>query len=291
MKLQKIMLDAGFSCPNRDGSIGTGGCSFCRPDSFNPAYCRTSEGKPRSITEQLEAGKAFFAGKYPEMKYLAYFQAYSNSYASLDVIRTRYEEALSVPDVVGIVIGTRPDCLNDEYLRYIQEVKDSAYEVLLEIGIESFYDRTLARINRGHTGDCGQKAIQKAASYGIPICIHLIFGLPGESKEEILQEADIINALPVSSLKIHQLQILRGTRIADEWIQYPDDFPFLDLERYTDLVSDFVRLLRGETRVERYASSAPGNLLLAPRWGLKPSDVEKIILRKLSANMRSHTCV
>lgn len=270
VKLQKIMLDGGFTCPNRDGRVGQGGCTFCMCESFNPDYCRSNA----TITEQIEAGKVFFRGKYPNMKYLAYFQAYSSTYAPLEVLRQRYDEALAVEDVVGLVVATRPDCISDEVLQLLVSIRDKGYSVALELGCESFYDRTLQRVNRGHTARQSYEAIRLCQEYDIPVTLHLMFGLPGESREDILAEADILNSLPIEKVKLHQLQILRGTRMAREWEERREDFLDFTLETYACLVADFVQRLREGICVERFASSAPRDMLLAPRFGVKPSVVE-----------------
>lgn len=273
MKLQKIMLDGGFSCPNRDGRVGQGGCSFCLCESFNPEYCR----KHDSITEQLEAGKKFFEGKYPRMKYLAYFQAYSSTYAPLEVLRQRYDEALAVKDVVGLVVATRPDCINEEILSLFVSIREKGYAVAIELGCESFYDRTLARVNRGHTSRQSIDAIHLCHKYGIPVTVHLMFGLPGESRDDIIAEAELLNTLPVASLKLHQLQILRGTRMAKEWEEKKADFLAFTLDTYARLIADFVQRLRCDIRIERFASSAPRDMLISPRFGVKQSVVEASI--------------
>ena len=279
MKLQKIMLDGGFSCPNRDGRVGTGGCTFCRTDAFNPSYCRSSN----TIREQVEAGKRFFAGKYPDMKYLAYFQAYSNTYAPLDVLRRRYEEALSVEDVVGLVIGTRPDCVGDDVLRFLADLKEKGFLISLELGIESFYDKTLQRINRGHTTQDSLSAIHRCADAGIETTIHLIIGLPGETREDILAETDIINRLPIHAIKLHQLQILKGTAMAKEYSEHPEEFHAMNIDDYVDLVASFISRLRKDIRIERFAAAAPAGLIIAPHWGLKPGEVQRKIEEKLLA--------
>ena len=270
VKLQKIMLDGGFTCPNRDGRVGQGGCSFCLCESFNPEYCR----KHDSITEQLKAGKKFFEGKYPRMKYLAYFQAYSSTYAPLEVLRLRYDEALAVEDVVGLVVATRPDCIDDDVLALLASIRERGYSVAIELGCESFHDRTLARVNRGHTSRQSVDAIHLCYKYGLPVTVHLMFGLPGEDRDDILAEADILNALPVASLKIHQLQILRGTRMAREWEERKEDFLSFTLDTYAQLVADFVQRLRSDIHIERFASSAPKDMLISPRFGVKQSEVE-----------------
>ena len=191
-RVQKISVDAAFSCPNRDGRLSLGGCTFCDNKTFNPSYC----DRGKSITRQLEEGKAFFAKKYPEMKYLAYFQAYSNTYAPLEELKRKYEEALAVDDVVGLVIGTRPDCVSDEALDYLQQLNQRTF-LIVEYGIESANDNTLRRINRGHTFDCSRQAIIKAHQRGIITCGHIILGLPGEDEEEMLHQASTISQLPL----------------------------------------------------------------------------------------------
>jgi len=271
------MLDGGFTCPNRDGRVGRGGCTFCRTDAFNPSYCRSTT----NIREQLEAGKRFFAGKYPEMKYLAYFQAYSNTYAPLEILAQRYEEALAVEDVVGMVIGTRPDCVGDDVLHYLAGLQSRGYLISLELGIESFYDKTLQRINRGHSAEVSIDAIRRCEAMGLNTGIHLILGLPGESKEEILNEADLINSLPIQSIKLHQLQILKGTAMAKEYAEHPEDFLSMNIDEYAELVATFISRIRNDIHVERFASSSPSDLIIAPRWGLKPSEVQRRIEERL----------
>ena len=278
MKLQKIMLDGGFSCPNRDGRVGTGGCTFCRTDAFNPSYCRRST----SIREQLEAGKRFFADKYPDMKYLAYFQAYSSTYAPLSVLKQRYEEALAVEDVVGLVIGTRPDCLDIDVLHYLDELRQKRFLITLELGVESFYDKTLQRINRGHSAQDCITDIRRCAKVGIDTTIHLILGLPGETKEELLAETSIINSLPITAIKLHQLQILKDTAMAEEFAKHPEEFLSMSIDDYVELVTSFISRLRKDIHIERFAASAPSELIISPRWGLKPSEVQQRIEEKLS---------
>lgn len=278
-KLQKIMLDGGFTCPNRDGRVGQGGCTFCLCESFNPEYCR----KHITITEQLEAGKDFFRGKYPRMKYLAYFQAYTSTYAPLDVLQKRYEEALAVKDVVGLVVATRPDCVSHEVLDLLLGIRDRGYSVAIELGCETFYNLTLQRVNRGHSAEESFEAIRLCHKYGIPVTVHLMFGLPGESVEDMLAQTEILNALPVERIKLHQLQILRGTRMALEWEGKRQDFVEFTLDSYTHLVAEFVKRLRNDIKIERFASSAPRGLLLAPCFGVKQAVVESRI-RELLAN-------
>lgn len=279
-KVQKISLNAGFTCPNRDGRVGEGGCTYCNNQTFNPEYCETS----KSITQQLEEGKHFFARKYPEMKYLAYFQAYTNTYDSLDNLIAKYEEALSVPDVVGIVIGTRPDCMPDALLDYLQKLSQRAF-LIVEYGVESVYDKTLLRINRGHTHAQTVDAITRTAARGIMVGVHLILGLPGESREEMLSEAKILSSLPITMLKLHQLQLIKGTKMAEEYFANPSDFHLFTADEYIDLVIDFVERLSPSIVLERFVSQSPSSLLAIPGWGLKNYEfVEKVRARMAERN-------
>lgn len=261
-RVQKISIDAGFSCPNRDGHISHGGCTFCDNRTFNPSYCQPS----KSITEQINEGKEFFRHKYPDMKYLAYFQAFSNTYATLDTLQRRYEEALSAEDVVGIVIGTRPDCVSDEILNYLESLNQQTF-MIVEYGIESVSDETLRRVNRGHNFECSRRAIIETHNRGILTGAHIILGLPGESAEDNVRQADIISALPIDILKLHQLQIIRGTQLAAEYEHQP--FNLYTADEYIDLCRRYIERLRPDMVLERFVSQSPKELLVAPKWGLK----------------------
>lgn len=264
-KVQKISLNAGFTCPNRDGTKGWGGCTYCNNQTFNPEYCRTE----KTITTQLEEGKRFFFHKYPDMKYLAYFQAYTNTYAELEGLKRKYEEALEVDDVVGLVIGTRPDCMPEDLLHYLEELNKHFF-LMVEYGIESACDETLLRINRGHTYADTAEAVQRTAACGILTGGHVILGLPGESSDNIIAQAEVLSDLPLSTLKIHQLQLIRGTRMAHEYADNPAGFHlFTDVDEYIELVIDYVEHLRPDIVVERFVSQSPKDLLIAPDWGLK----------------------
>lgn len=263
-KVQKISLNAGFTCPNRDGTVGRGGCTYCNNQTFNPAYCSTS----KSVTEQLEEGKAFFSRKYPSMKYLAYFQAYTNTYGSLDSLKAKYEEALRCPDVVGIVIGTRPDCVSLPLLDYLEELNHRCL-LIVEYGIESANDATLRRINRGHTFAQSVRAVEETAHRGIRTGGHIILGLPGESREEMLSQAGTISSLPITTLKLHQLQLIRGTKMAEQYRQHPNAFHLFTAEEYIDLVIDYIEHLRTDLVLERFVSQSPPELVIAPKWNLK----------------------
>ena len=230
-RVQKLSIDGGFTCPNRDGSKGIGGCSFCNNDSFNPDYCRAVEG----ITRQIEEGIRFFGHKYNKQKYLAYFQVYSNTYAPLEVLKQRYEEALAHPMIAGLVIGTRPDTVNDEVLDYL-ELLAREYYVCVEYGVESVNDEVLQRVNRGHGFAASERAIRGTAGRGIAIGAHLIFGLPGESRESMLEGAVRLCELPIQVLKLHQLQIVKDTRMAEEYAENPSAFQLYTQEEYLDFV-------------------------------------------------------
>ena len=263
-KVQKISINAGFTCPNRDGSKGQGGCTYCNNQTFNPEYCHTD----KSVRTQLEEGKRFFSYKYPDMKYLAYFQAYTNTYGELQELKNKYLEALQTEDVVGLVIGTRPDCMPDELLDYLEELNKQHF-LLVEYGIESTNDQTLIRINRGHTFAETVDAIERTASRGILTGGHVILGLPGESPEEIVSQADTLSRLPLTTLKLHQLQLIRGTRMAYEYYKNPEEFHLFGVDEYIDLVIDYVEHLRPDIVLERFISQSPKKLLIAPDWGLK----------------------
>ena len=263
-KVQKISLNAGFTCPNRDGTVGHGGCTYCNNQTFNPAYCRTE----KSVTEQLEEGKQFFARKYPDMKFLAYFQAYTNTYAELEELKRKYEEALSVPDVVGLVIGTRPDCMPYALLDYLAELNERTF-LLVEYGVESTDNVTLKRINRGHTYEVAEEAVRRTAAKGIRVGAHIILGLPGEERSTLIKQAGLLSALPLTTLKLHQLQLIKGTRMAAEYQECPEDFHLYSADEYIDLVIDYVEHLRPDMVLERFVSQSPKELLIAPDWGLK----------------------
>ena len=262
--VQKITVNAGFTCPNRDGTKGFGGCTYCNNQTFNPAYCRDD----RSVTMQLEEGKRFFVRKYPQMKYLAYFQAYTNTYGELELLKRMYEEALAVEGVVGLVIGTRPDCMPDSLLDYLEEVNRRTF-LLVEYGIESADDRTLERINRGHSFACTEDAVRRTAARGIRTGGHVILGLPGESREDLIKQAERLSELPLTTLKMHQLQLIRGTRMAHEYALHPEEFHLFSADEYIDLVIDYVEHLRPDLILERFVSQSPRELLIAPDWGLK----------------------
>lgn len=259
-RLQKLSINAGFTCPNRDGSKSVGGCTFCNNEAFNPSYCTLD----KSITQQLEEGKSFHKWRYRKApKYLAYFQAYSNTYADIDKLKELYLEALSVEDVVGLVIGTRPDCIDDEKLKFLSDLTKN-YFVHLEIGIESCYDKTLKRINRGHDYGCAVDAFGMAKKYNINTGTHLILGLPGESKTEILNQANIVSSLPIKTIKLHQLQIVKDTLMEEEYKENPKAFSFFSVDEYVNFVVDFLERLSPDILVERLSGEVPPSFQAGP---------------------------
>ena len=280
-KVQKISINAGFTCPNRDGSIGYGGCTYCNNQTFNPAYCHTD----KSVGQQLEEGKRFFSRKYPDMKYLAYFQAYTNTYGELEELKHKYEEALTVADVVGLVIGTRPDCMPDDLLDYLEELNKRIF-VLIEYGIESTDDETLKRINRGHTFAQAEEAVVRTAQRGIPVGGHVILGLPGEEREALIRQAERLSRLPLTTLKLHQLQLIKGTRMASEYEKTPELFHLYSVDEYIDLVIDYIEHLRPDLVLERFVSQSPKELLIAPDWGVKNYEFTEKVKKRISFHFR-----
>lgn len=278
-KVQKISVDAGFTCPNRDGRLGTGGCIYCNNDSFNPSYCQ----REKSVKQQLVEGKEFFRRKYPEMRYMAYFQAFTNTYSTLDHLKSLYEEALDVEDVVGLVIGTRPDCIDDTLLDYLTQLARQTM-VTLEYGIETANDDTLRLIRRGHDFQCVRDAVERTKGRGIVIGGHVILGLPGEDAEESVRQATIMSQLGLDVLKIHQMQIIRGTRLAQMYAENP--FYLYSPEEYSELIVRYLEHLSEDMVVERFASQSPKEMLIAPKWGLKNYELTNLIVNKMKREGR-----
>lgn len=275
-KVQKISINAGFTCPNRDGVKGLGGCTYCNNQTFNPEYCTTG----RSVAQQLEEGRIFFSRKYPQMKYLAYFQAYTNTYGELESLKRKYEEALATPHVIGIVIGTRPDCMPDGLLNYLQQLSRETF-LLVEYGIESTNEQTLRRINRGHTYAQTVETVRRTAAKGILTGGHLILGLPGESREFMVSQAEELSKLPLTTLKLHQLQLIKGTQMAHEFALRPEQFHLYDAAGYIELAIDFTERLRPDIVLERFVSQSPKELLIAPDWGLKNYELTERIKKRM----------
>ena len=294
-RLQRLVVDAGFTCPNRDGSLGTEGCSFCNNAAFHPAYSSPS----KSVRQQLDEGISFHArrGRFSKL-YLAYFQSFSNTYAPLERLREVYLEALGHPACAGIVIGTRPDCVDAEKLDFLAGLQDGSLLpdwrregahtvletplVMVEYGIESCYDNTLERINRGHDFECARKAVEMTASRGLDVGAHFILGLPGETREMLLDQCDLISSLPLTSVKFHQLQIVKGTKMEVEYSKNPEDFLRLPLDEYLDLVIDILERLRPDLYIERVAGEVPPRFVNETPWGLIRNDgILRLLDRRL----------
>lgn len=275
-RVQKISINAGFTCPNRDGSKGVGGCTYCNNLTFSPEYAKPS----KSVAQQVQEGIDFFHHKYEAQNYLAYFQTYTNTYDRLENLAKTYEEALENPKVAGIVIGTRPDCVNDALLDYFAELNKSYY-VMIEYGIESTNDETLDFINRGHNYQSAVEAIHNTHQRGIRTGAHLILGLPKESREDILTHAKRVSKLPLNALKLHQLQLVKGTKMARQYLSNPEWFNLFTPDEYVNLVVDFLEILNPKIAIERFVSQSPGQYLIAPQWGLKNFEFVHKIEKKL----------
>ena len=277
-RVQKISLDIGFSCPNRDGSKGYGGCTYCNNNTFNPDYCEPT----KSIKDQLEQGINIFGKKYKAQNYLAYFQAYTNTYSDFESLKKMYEEALSVPNVIGLVIGTRPDCISDEIIEYLSFLSKK-YFISLEFGVESTNEKTLLAVNRCHTFEETKLTFEKCKNKGFHLGAHIILGLPGENKEALLNHALEVSKLPINTLKMHHLQIVKSSVMAVQYKRNPENFNLFTSEEYIDFISDFIGYLKPTIIIERFISEAPQDLLIAPKWnGLKNFEVVAKIDKKLA---------
>lgn len=278
VRVQKLTLDAGFTCPNRDGSIGVGGCSYCLNDAFNPSYCTPK----KSVTQQLEEGIEFHQNRYRRAgAYLAYFQAFSNTYAPLETLKQIYEPALKHPQVKGLIVGTRPDCMDEEKLNYFASLQKDIF-VSIEYGIESCRNETLTRINRGHSFECAQKMIELTAQYGIHCAAHFIYGLPGETPTTWFEDVKTINNLKINGIKFHQLQIINNTQIQKEFVNNRDDFYSFTQDSYVDFIVEITEKLNPEFVIERFAGEVPPRYLFINQWGLERYDV---VLQKIEKRM------
>ena len=262
--------------PIEMGSKDVKGCSYCNNNSFRPGYCEPD----KSVTEQIEEGVAFFSKKYPDMRFMAYFQSYSNTYGEIELLDRVYSEALSHPKIIGLVIGTRPDCVNEEILDLLAEKAKECF-VTIEYGIESTNDGTLLRINRQHDYQATIDAIAQTKVRNLHTGGHLILGLPGETREDMLNHARKVSGLGLDTLKLHQLQIVKHTTFAKEYKQHPDGFHLFNLEEYIELVVDFLELLTPDITVERFVNQAPFEMLVAPKWGLKNFEIVAKIEKRL----------
>ena len=276
-RLQKVSIDAGFTCPNRDGALGVGGCSFCNNEGFSPSYLR----EQRNILDQIDTGIDFMRRRYPTTKsFLAYFQSYSNTYDDLASLKKTYEIALDHPAITGLVIGTRPDCLPDATLDYLAELAQEI-PVELEIGIESCNDAVLKECLRGHDFSCAQDAIRRAAQRGLFITGHLLLGLPLETRESLIEGAKALAQLPIDAMKFHQLQIVRNTRLANQYRATPESVPLLNPESYLDAVIDILEHLPADLKVQRLGSEVPPNVLVSPDWGMRLSKFPAMLEMRL----------
>ena len=276
-KVQKISIDAGFSCPNRDGTLATGGCVFCDNKAFSPAYCRGN----KSVKRQVEDGISFFKRKYKDMKYLAYFQAFTNTYAPVEHLKSLYEEALSVEDVVGIVIGTRPDCVSDDILNYLEELNRQTF-MIVEYGIESTDNDMLKLINRGHTYECSVRAIERTKERDILVGGHVILGMPGMTEEDSIREVERLNNTQLDILKLHQLQVVKDTRLAEEYLDKP--FKVFNIDEYIRLVATLIQHIRPDMILDRFISQSPAEMLIAPKWGIKNYEFANTLDNYLTKN-------
>jgi len=261
-RVQKISLDIGFSCPNRDGTKGYGGCTYCNNNTFNPDYCEPT----KSISQQLQEGISFFSKKYKAQKYLAYFQAYTNTYADFESLKKMYNEALNVEGVIGLVIGTRPDCISNEIIDYLSFLSKK-YFVSLEFGVESTNEKTLKNVNRCHTYEDTKTTFELCKNKGFYLGAHLIIGLPGETKKELLNHAFEISKLPIDTLKLHHLQIVKNSVMAVQYKRNLEKFNLFSSEEYVDFITNFICFLRPDIVIERFISETPQDLLIAPNWG------------------------
>ena len=275
-RVQKITIDAGFTCPNRDGTLARGGCTYCNNDAFNPSYCNPQ----KSVAQQVQEGIEFHKVRYRRAnRYLVYFQAYSNTYAPLSLLKNLYEQALAQEGVIGLVIGTRPDCVDDEKLDYLQKLSKKYY-IIVEYGIESIHDEILDRINRQHNFEQSRVAIEATAARGIHTGAHLIFGLPGESREMMMESVNIISQLPLDTIKFHQLQIITGTAMARDYKRNPQDYDLFSLEEYVDFVIRYTESLNPEFIIERFAGEVPPRYLAGPGWGRIRNDQINVMIER-----------
>ena len=259
-RIQKVTVDAGFTCPNRDGTVASGGCTYCNNESFNPGY----NSATKSIRLQVEEGIEFLRRRYGTERYFVYFQPYSNTYASLDRLKRYYEEALNIPGVIGLTIGTRPDCIDEAKLRYLESLAES-HDITIEYGLESILDESLRRINRGHDFSSFQEAVQMTRGRGIKICAHIILGFPWENKEDWMREAGVLSEIAIDFLKIHQLHVVRNTVMAKHYAE--GKLSLLTFKEYLDVVVSFLERLNGRIIIQRLGGVAPPQMLVAPNWG------------------------
>lgn len=278
IKVQKISVNAGFTCPNRDGTIGTGGCIYCNNTSFTPSYCMEILGE--DVRGQIEKGKAFFSGKYPKMKYLAYFQSFTNTYRNVKELEKLYKEALNTSGVVGLVIGTRPDMFSEEIAGMLGKL-NVMHPVFVEFGAETSSDETLKRINRGHTFTDTCHAVRLASREGLHVGLHIIAGLPGEDEEDVVRNVSECCKLPIESLKLHHLQVIKETPLSRMWHEGKIKLNIFDVDRYIELCCRLVNIIPRHIAIERFLASSPQEMVDAPKWGLKNYEFTNRLLVRL----------
>lgn len=261
-RVHKIAINAGFTCPNRDGSKGIGGCTFCNNQSFSP-----NEKKLKSIAQQIEAARGVLPMRTGARKYLAYFQAYTNTYARVEYLREQYEQALAEKDIVGLSIGTRPDCVPENVLDLLCRYRDRGHEVWLELGLQSAHDETLQKVNRGHGFEEYHEAIEATRRRGLPVCTHLILGLPGETHEHMQSTLKQVVSLGVQGLKLHPLHLVKGTQLARQWKQ--GEYEALQMQDYIDAACDLIEITPAQVLYHRVTATAQDDTLLAPAWCAK----------------------
>ena len=272
-RVYKVIVDGGFTCPNRDGTVAVGGCAYCNNNSFRPP----SAIKTDPIRQQVEEGIAYIRKRFDANKFIVYFQPFSNTYAETEFLRDLYVNAIDHPEVVGLAIGTRPDCVDEEKIAMIQEISRQTL-VSLEFGVESIYDDTLRRVNRGHDYSAFLRAMAMTRGRGIHIGAHLILGFPWETREQWLAMADEMSRVGIDAIKIHHLHVVRGTALAAEYIRQP--FRVLEYEEYLDLLCDFIERLDPTIVIERLFGEAPFGLLVAPTWRRNKNDLVRDITKK-----------
>ncbi len=277
-RVQKITVDAGFTCPNRDGTLARGGCTYCNNDAFNPSYCDPQ----KSVEQQVAEGITFHKVRYRRAsKYLVYFQPYSNTYAPLSRLKTLYEQALKQEGVTGLVIGTRPDCVDEEKLDYLQQLSRKHY-IIVEYGVESIYNTTLERINRRHTFEQSARAIEATARRGIHVGAHFIFGLPGESRPMMMKSVETVSKLPLTTIKFHQLQIVTGTAMAKDYKMHPEAYDLFSLDEYIDFIIRYTERLHPQFIIERFAGEVPPRFLSGPGWGrIRNDEINRTIEQEM----------
>lgn len=273
-RVYKVSVDGGFSCPNRDGTVGVQGCTYCNNNSFRPG----TAGRLKPVGEQVLTGMQYLKKRYGAEKFIVYFQPFSNTHAPLEDLVPVYESAIDHPDIVGLSVGTRPDCIDDDKIAWFEELARTLF-VTLEYGLQSIHDNTLARINRGHDYGCWIDAVQRTRNRGIWIGTHLILGFPWETREAVLQAAGAISDKGIDFLKLHHLHVVKNTGMEKEFRDHP--FHLLDLDEYVELAVDFLERLNPEIRIERLFGSAPPDQLVGPVWEKSKGGIRHRIEQRL----------